>query len=205
LVTVLYLSLNAVFVYAAPITELAGKLDVGRLAAEAIGGPSLGNAAAALICLALLTSVSSLTMAGPRIYAQMAKDRYLPRWLSAHEGPPRTAITLQALIALGLLWTAAYDSLLTYIGFTLMLGTAATVLGLMRLRWREGRDLKVPGWPWVPGLFLISVFAMGVFSLLQRPAESFLVLGVLAVGWVAWWIQTKGLGRGRTNPHASAK
>ena len=100
LVTLLYLGLNAVFVFSAPIAELAGKLEVGRIAARAVGGAFLEEAVAGLIALALVSSVSSLVMAGPRVYAQMAADGVLPRWLAATSGPPRAAIALQAGLAL---------------------------------------------------------------------------------------------------------
>jgi APA family basic amino acid/polyamine antiporter len=44
LVTSLYLALNAVFVFAAPVDQLAGRLDVARIAGEHLGGPVLANA-----------------------------------------------------------------------------------------------------------------------------------------------------------------
>jgi len=192
IVTLLYAALNAVFVWSAPIEELKGQLQIGRLAAEALGGPGLGRAASALIALALVTSASSLVMAGPRIYAQMARDGYLPRWLRAKENePPRAAILAQVLLALAFLWSTTYDALLTAIGFTLMLSTAATVVGLVRLRLREGRNLPVPGWPVVPALFLAGVLAMALFSILRRPRESGYVLLAFAIGWAAWYIQSR--------------
>ena len=138
LVTLLYLALNAVFVFAAPMAELAGKLDVGRIAARAIGGAVLEEAVAGLIALALVSSVSSLVMAGPRVYAQMAADGVLPRGLAVTSGPPRAAIALQAGLALFFLWSATFDALLTWIGFTLSISTAATVAALIVLRKREG-------------------------------------------------------------------
>ena len=189
LVTLLYLGLNSVFVFSAPAEELAGQLDVGRIAAEALGGPRLGHAAAALIALALLTSVSSLIMTGPRVYAQMARDGYLPRFLCPQSGPPRYAILIQVVIALLLLWSATFKDLLTYIGFTLMLSTAATVVGLIVLRRKEGPALIVPGWPWVPALFLAGVVGIGYFSISQRPLHSLAVLAILGVGWIAWFVQ----------------
>jgi basic amino acid/polyamine antiporter, APA family len=189
LVTLLYLALNSVFVFSAPADQLAGRLDVGRIAAEAIGGPGLGNAVAALIALALLTSVSSLIMTGPRVYAQMAADGYLPRILRPQSGPPRYAIAIQLAIALLLLWTATFEDLLTYIGFTLMLSTAATVVGLIVLRRKEGPSLVVLGWPWVPALFLAGVVWIGYFSISRRPEPSLAVLFILGVGWVAWYLQ----------------
>lgn len=186
MVTVMYLALNAVFVFAAPAEEIAGQLQVGRIAAEAVGGKGLGDFVAAVIALALLTSISSLSMAGPRVYARMAEDGCLPKALAARDGPPRLAIASQALVALGLLWAMAYEDLLTYIGFTLMLGTAATVVGLIRLRLREGRSFAVPGWPWVPGLFLLGVLGMTLFSIMQRPLISLTVLIALGAGYGAW-------------------
>jgi basic amino acid/polyamine antiporter, APA family len=186
IVTLLYLGLNAVFVFAAPIEALAGKLDIGRVAAQAIGGPALGHAISGLVALALLTSVSSMTMAGPRVYSRMAAAGHLPRWLAVADGPPRAAIAFQTVIALGLFWSAAYEQLLTFIGFTLGLSTAATVGGLIVLRRREGAGLAVPGWPWVPGVFVLTTLAITGFTIYRRPLESAAGLATLVVGWLAW-------------------
>lgn len=167
--TLLYLGLNGVFVLAVSPEKLAGQLDVGRIAAEALGGQKLADAVTGIILIALLTSVSSLIMAGPRVYAQMAADRCLPEFLSVAAGPPRAAIALQTLLAVGMLWTATYDALLTYIGFTLGLSTALTVAGLCRLRFREGPRLRVPGWPFIPVAFILAVAAMTSAVIVLRP------------------------------------
>jgi APA family basic amino acid/polyamine antiporter len=186
LVTLIYLLLNAVFVLSAPAEQLAGRLEIGRVAAEQLGGPGLATAVGALVALTLISSASSLVMAGPRVYARMAADGYLPRWLRSGQGPPRAAIFFQSAIALLLLWTATYEGLLTYIGFTLGLSTAATVLGLVRLRRREGVNLPVPGWPWVPALFLLSVLGTTLFSVIHRPAESLFGVATIGLGLLAW-------------------
>lgn len=186
LVTLLYLALNTVFVFAAPLRELAGHLEIGRIAARAIGGAVLEEATAVLVSLALISSASSLVMAGPRVYAKMAADGYLPAWLAVSQGPPRAAIALQTTLALVLLWTSSFDALLTYIGFTLGISTAATVVALLALRHREGRALKIPGFPVVPWLFLAGVVAMTTFTVMQKPWESLVGFGTMAAGVVAW-------------------
>jgi APA family basic amino acid/polyamine antiporter len=189
LVTMIYLALNAVFVWAAPADQLAGRLDIARTAASALGGRPLADSVTALITLALATCISSMMMAGPRIYARMADDGCLPRWFCFPAyGPPRQAILLQAALALILLWTATFQSLLTYIGFTLGICTAATVVGLIRLRLRSGPRVKVAGWPWLPGLFVLSVAAMSAFAVIRKPGESAVGLGTLLVGWLAWYV-----------------
>jgi APA family basic amino acid/polyamine antiporter len=191
LVTVLYLALNAVFLFSAAPAELAGKLEVGRIAAHALGGVVWANAVTGLIALALATSVSSMMMAGPRVYTRMAADGWLPRWLARETGPPWPALLFQFVVALAMLWSATYERLLTYIGFTLSLSTAATVVGLIVLRRREGPQLAVPGWPWVPGLFLIVVLWMAFFSVVRRPAESLVGFATMGLGWIAWRISRR--------------
>lgn len=186
LVMALYLGLNAVFLFGAPHEALAGKLEIGRIAGECLGGPALANGVAALVALTLISSISAMVMAGPRVYARMAADGYLPRWLRAADGPPRAAVLLQGGLALVMLWTSTYEGLLTYIGFTLGLCTAATVVGLMWLRRREGERLPIPGWPWIPTLFLISAVGTTAFSINRRPVESLLGLGTIGLGWLAW-------------------
>jgi APA family basic amino acid/polyamine antiporter len=186
IVTLLYFALNAVFVFAAPVDTLAGKLDIGRVAAEHLGGAAFAHAISALVAVTLVSSISSMVMAGPRVYERMAADGFLPRWLRVESGPPRAAIYFQGAMAIALLWTGTFESLLTYIGFTLGLSTAATVVGLVKLRLREGAAVRVPGWPWVPGLFLLAVTCMTAFSIVRRPVESLLGFATIAAGLAAW-------------------
>jgi APA family basic amino acid/polyamine antiporter len=187
LVTLLYLALNSVFVYAVPAEKLAGKLEVARIATEALGGAPFANFVTALIALALATSVSSMLMAGPRVYARMADDGCLPSWLRhPPQGPPRAAILFQTVLALAMLWTFTFKALLTYIGFTLGLCTAAAVAGLIRMRLRQGSKVPVPGWPWVPVIFVVAVSAITVFTMARQPVASALGLATMGFGLAAW-------------------
>ena len=193
LVTILYLALNAVFVFSAPLKDLTGQLEVGRIAARAIGGSTLEEIVAGVIALVLISSASSLVMAGPRVCAKMAADGYLPAWLAVSEGPPRAAIALQAALAMLLLWTSSFDALLTYIGFTLGISTAATVVALLVLRRREGPALRIPGFPFVPWLFLLGVLAMTAFTVVQKPMESLVGFVTILAGLVAWLFNRRAI------------
>jgi APA family basic amino acid/polyamine antiporter len=189
LVMLIYLALNAVFVFAAPVKQLAGKLEVGRVAALALGGRTVADFATAVITMALATSLSSMIMAGPRVYARMADDGCLPQWFGfPAQGPPRHSIFLQTGLALVMLWTATFTSLLTYIGFTLGLCTAAAVVGLIRLRLRFGGKVRVPGWPVVPVLFVASAVVTSAFTIARKPVESGLGLATLLFGWLVWYL-----------------
>jgi len=191
LVTALYLAVNAVFVLAVPANLIAGRLDVGRIAAAHLGGARWATLATVLIATALLTTVSSQIMAGPRVYARMAADGFLPAWLRPREGPPRAAIVFQWVLAVVLLWTASYQSLLTFIGFTLSLSNVVTVLGLIRLRQREGREFSVLGWPWLPVTFVVAVLGIAILSMAQAPLPSLAGFGLLGLGWCSWWLSAR--------------
>jgi APA family basic amino acid/polyamine antiporter len=116
----------------------------------------------------------------------MAEDGYLPACLAARNAPPVNAILLQGVLALTLLWSSTFDQLLTYIGFTLGLSTAATVVGLIRIRLQEGSQICVPGWPWVPGSFLLVTLAITGFAIAQRPKESLAGLVTILLGFLGW-------------------
>ena len=147
------------------------------------------KAITAIVTLALATSVSSLVMSGPRVYARMAADGYLPRLLIPHGTVPRAAILFQSTIALVLLWTTTFKALLTYIGFTLSLSTAATVAGLIKLRWVEGEKMQVRGWPWAPVLFVAFVIFTASFTVLRQPVETAFGGATLLLGLVAYRLQ----------------
>jgi APA family basic amino acid/polyamine antiporter len=180
LVTLAYLALNAVFLLAAPLAALAGKAEIGAVAAEALGGAGLRRALAALVALALLTSISAMLMAGPRVVARMADDGLLPRFLRSGPGAPRAAIALQAALALAAVASSGLAALLGYAGFLLGVSAAATVLALMWRRHRDGAEaVPLPGWPIVPGGF-VAVTAGSALALAVRE-PSLLLFGTLTL------------------------
>jgi APA family basic amino acid/polyamine antiporter len=188
-VALLYLGMNAAFLGSAPAAELSGKVEIGRVAARFLGGESAAEIVTVLVVFVLTTSVSSFIMAGPRVYAKMAEDGYMPSWMKPAAGrPPAMSIWVQSALALAILWTATFDGLLTYIGFTLSFANAATIVGLIVLRRAKGAEVRVPGWPWVPCAFLAIWSVMAVLTFRDRPVESMTGVATLLVGLVFWRI-----------------
>ncbi|MBL9178191.1 MAG: amino acid permease [Verrucomicrobiaceae bacterium] len=198
LVTALYLALNASFLHAAPAGALAGKLDVGHVAAEHIFGVTGGKIMSGLICLGLASSISAMTWLGPRVLSTMGEDmRILKPFAACDEnGVPVTGLFVQLAIVITLLLTASFNTVLTAVQFSIQLASFATVAGLFVLRWKQP-DLPRPyrcwGYPVTPLLFLgISVWMM-VFLMLDpvSRAASLYGLGLIALGLIIFLLSPR--------------
>ena len=205
-VTLAYLTLNAIFVFAAPVAELAGRADIGAAAAEALGGPPFARAVSVLVALALFTSISSMVMAGSRVYAQMASDGLFPKQFVFRGDAPTAAVALQVGLVILLVWFSGLLTLFGYIGFTLGISSAATVTALLVLRRREGAErVPIPGYPWVPGIFITVTLLAAVFMALREPGQAgagllTLLLGLAVYGWMRRRRNTNEWDAGRRVP-----
>jgi basic amino acid/polyamine antiporter, APA family len=187
LVMALYLLTNFVFLYTAPLDELSGKLEVGYIAATHIFGPEGGKIMALLIAFGLISAISAMTWAGPRVTQSMGEEIPFFRWFSTEnkQGIPKNAILIQSALVIAMLWTATFDALITYLSFTLTLSAFLTVLGVFvsRLRFPNlPRPYKTWGYPLTPIIFLAISGWMLVFTLLGKPTESLAGLGTILLG-----------------------
>ena len=137
-----------------------------------------------VLCVALLGSVSGMTLAGPRIPFVMAEDYPVFKALLRRNrrGSPFVAVALQSTIALVLVLSGTFEAILTYIGFALSLCTCLTVAGIFVVRARESAEpasYRCWGYPVTPILFLALNLWMLVFILWQRPVAS--ALGLLTI------------------------
>jgi APA family basic amino acid/polyamine antiporter len=187
LVTVLYLALNWTFLRAVPIAELAGKVEVGGLAATAMFGASGGRLMNGMIAFVLLSAVSAMTFAGPRIVHTVGEDlpalAFLARRTPA--GVPRNALLLQQGIALLFILTGTFEPVLTYAGFTMNLLSLLVVAGVFVMRRREPdlpRPYKAWGYPVTPAIFVaLSAWTL-TYVAIAKPTEALYGVLTLASG-----------------------
>ncbi len=186
-VILLYVGLNAAMLHAAPASLLAGQIDVAKVAAESAFGPLGGRFVAGVIALGLVSTISAMTWAGPRVGMVMGEDHpHALGWLCrrTRNGIPANAVLAQAGLTLLLLLTATFEQVLVYAQLALLACSFLTVLGLFVLRVRQPdlpRPYRVPLYPLTPLLFLaISGFALA-HTAVARPVEAALGLLTLAV------------------------
>jgi APA family basic amino acid/polyamine antiporter len=196
LVMVLYLLLNFIFLYTIPLDELAGKLEVGYLAANRIFGAKGGEMMSLLISFGLLSSISSMVWAGPRVTQVIGEDIPFFKRLARRNssGIPYYAILLQLSIVLLLVLTSTFEAVITYLGFTLTLSSFLTVLGVFvhRLKFPAApRPYKTWGYPVTPLIFLAISLWMLIYILLGKPVESIAGLATIALGLPVYFLARK--------------
>ncbi len=185
-VTVLYILLNIVFLKSSPVETLVGKKEVGLVAARSLLGDKIGGLMGGIISLLLVSTISSMVFAGPRVLAKMfeAIPMFHPLAKRQEDGNPRRAIVVQLVITLILLFVMDFPQLIYYIAFTLSLFTMLTVLGMIILRIKEGKPegYKAWGYPVTPILFLVTTFLVAMFFIQDKTEESLYGLSTLVAG-----------------------
>lgn len=163
-VALVYLLINWVFVAnltpqrAAAVFEYeTARVTLGHLVAGDILGPAGGRAMSVLALVSFLSAMSAMIFAGPRAYAAMAADGFLPRVLIGRQGrPPAGSIWFQCVVTLLLLQWEALRDILANVGAVLTLVSALTVLCVLRLWWRP----TGAGRPGPLGLACASVYVL---------------------------------------------
>jgi APA family basic amino acid/polyamine antiporter len=196
-VTVLYVGLNVVFIYALSVSDMGGVLRIGDAAAQALFGSGLPAVLTTLFIVSILASMSSMIFAGPRVYFAMARDGlFFGGAARVHPvfSTPGRAIWLQAAWASVLVITGTFDQLLTYAGFALVLFSAIAVGAVFRLHRRGALAYHGVGFPWTPSLFLVASAWMMGYTLWTRPVVSLLGVLLVALG-VPVYFYFRGRGR----------
>jgi APA family basic amino acid/polyamine antiporter len=194
IVMALYLAINAVYIYAVPVTEMKGALRMSEVATTALFGLKTSAWITGIITISILGALNVVTMIGPRIYYAMAKDGvFFQRLTYVHPnfGTPTKAILLQALWSCLLILTNTWGTLFTYVSVVITLFSAFTVGSVIVLRFKRP-ELKRPyrlwGYPIVPLLFVLIHLWIVWGSVTERPKESLIGLFIVCLGIPVYWI-----------------
>jgi APA family basic amino acid/polyamine antiporter len=201
-VMLLYLALNATFLYAVPMELLEGQLEIGVIVAQETFGETGALMMGGVLSLLLISTVSAMLMAGPRVLQVMGEDFRLFRRLSVHNkgGVPRTAVYTQGILTLIFILTSTFESILVFSGFILGLSSLATVLGVFVLRYKKGADIKNKTadngyrtwlYPLPPLVYSSIVIWTLSFIIINRPQEAGIALAIIVLGFIAWYATEK--------------
>jgi APA family basic amino acid/polyamine antiporter len=202
IVIVAYVLLNAVFLATTPEVEMRGQLEVGLIAGKHIFGNNGGRIVGAMICLGLISAVSSMTWIGPRVTMSMGEDHWLLRFLGRKNtgGVPANAVLVQLLIVNLLLLTRSFELVVVYIQFALLLCSLLTVIGVIVLRASRpnvSRPYRVWLYPLPPLLFAGITIWMMIYLLISKTTESVAGMVTAIIGFLLYFCAGKRVSAGQ--------
>lgn len=194
-VVVVYLVANLAYVAALGPT---GVMQSTRVAADAVTtlfGSPWGQLVTIPILISIFGAANGIALTEPRVFYAMAKDgvffqtlaRVHPRF-----GTPALAIIASAAWSALLALTGTFEQLLTYVvfaGWAFYALAAASIFVYRRRRPDAPRPFRTPGYPVTPVVFIAVSAAIVVNTLVSRPTQALLGLGIVLLGTPAyvWW------------------
>jgi APA family basic amino acid/polyamine antiporter len=169
-VIVAYLALNGLFLLTTPMAELAGQNDIGNVVAVRLFGQEIGLVFSALFSVALLSTLSAMTIAGSRVSEAMGEDYGGIKILAVknrHE-MPYWAVIIQAGWSIFLVSVGTFVEVVQYISISLSIFSMLTVAGIFRLRKTHPvRPFSVPWYP-LPPLIYIAVTCWMIYYMFRE-------------------------------------
>ncbi|MDP2528526.1 MAG: amino acid permease [Candidatus Palauibacterales bacterium] len=215
-VVVIYLLVNAAYLYVLPMGRMAASKLVAADAATVVFGRGGATVVAGLVALATFGSLNGSTMTGPRVFWAMAEDGLFfrpvaavhPRWRT-----PWVAIGVLGALAIAFVSFRTFEQLAD--AFILGLWpfytlAVSSVFVLRRRRPDAPRPFRTPGYPWVPLVFILASLGLLANAAVQRPISTLLSFGLILTGVPAYWVWRvrggglRGGGGGASAPHGGA-
>ncbi len=183
-VTLIYLLLNILYVYAVPVAEMKNVISVGGLAANNLFNRTMDQFFSLFIAMILLSSISALVIIGPRVYYAMAQSGHFFRMAGKvnRTNVPGTSILLQSGLAILFVVSGTFDQIITLLSFSLGIFPILAVMGVIKLRMKEQPVFKIPGYPVYQLVFILLSLLILVLAFLERPVESSIAILVIIMG-----------------------
>ena len=175
---------------------MMGRIEIGFVVAGHAFGEQAAEAMGVVLSLMLISTVSAMILAGPRVLQVIGEDFSAFRFLAGvRNGVPVKAIIFQSTLTILFIVTGSFESILIFSGFVLGINTLFAVLGVYVLRYRKiGEDSRYRtfGYPFTPAIYLSITLWTLIYILINRPQEAWVGLGLILVGCAVYYATTRG-------------
>jgi basic amino acid/polyamine antiporter, APA family len=205
LVVLVYLAANLAYLRVLGVGALAASAAPAAEVMERVLGPRGARLIAAGIAVSTFGFLNLVILVTPRVLQAMAADGlFFPRLAELHpvHRTPAAAIGLQAGWAILLTLTGSFAQLVDYVAFGDWIFFGLTVAGLFVYRRRErGRaagpagGFRVPGYPWVPALFVLAAAYVVVSAVAANPRNAAMGALLIGLGVPVYWYWERRLRR----------
>lgn len=193
-VTLLYLGVNAVYLWAIPLEEMRVMKTVAPEVMGMLLGPWGSAGVTVLVLVSTLGSTHGSILTGARVSFAQARDGLLFSFLSRihpRYETPAASLWVQLALSTVAVWSlGTFERLAGGFVFTMWIfyGLAALALFILRVRAPGARGYSCPGYPFVPGVFVLAALAMTLLSIAESPRDTLTWLGVLGAGFPVYYV-----------------
>lgn len=188
----IYVLMNAIYVYAVPLTDIVGSKTVADLAAQNLFGSWGSTLIKILVATSVLGCLSATMLTNPRTTFALGRDGYFFKAAGKiHERfhTPYGAILIQSLWACVLILQGNFEQILMFLSVPLVIIGGMTVFSIFVFRWKRpdvARPYKCWGYPIVPMLYVGISIWMLYEKFLQRLYTVPIGFGAYTVDVPAW-------------------
>ncbi len=187
-VIAIYLLANFAYFRVLPAEAIA---STNRVAAESMRqalGTAGANAVSVAAMISIFAALNGSILSGSRVPFAMARDGLFFRkvgFVHPQHHTPSVSILVLNLWAAVLVLSGKYEDLYNYVIFGSVILYAMATAAVMVLRFKRPglpRPYRTLGYPVVPIVFVLGIAGLVVSTLVKRPMESLVGLGLIALG-----------------------
>lgn len=191
IIILLYLLVNAAYLYVMPIDEMLTAIhqDENNIAAVVVIDKILGNGGTYVISAMILVSTFGCTNAtilvSSRIYYAMAQKKLFFRKAAQTHSTnqtPKYALIYQCIWACLLVFSGSFELLTDLVIIAAFIFNGLIVFGVIWLRSKMKeipRLYKTPFYPFIPIVFILFCVVLTIISFYESPAKS--LMGILLI------------------------
>ena len=173
--------------------------EIGFVSAKYLFNTDMANIISIIIGVFLISSISSMVITGPRVIQKMINDYpVFQKMKTSDKKMPILSIWIQSALAILVLLSGSFDSILTYTTFALTLFSLLTVIGVFILRKKTSfnqneKTYKTWGYPITPLIFIVANIWFLSFLFKEKTHDSLIAIGLIVFGFVVYYLVTKFL------------
>ncbi len=187
IVMALYLMINAAYLRVMTPAETAGTKAIASEIFSRIFGTPGGTAVTIAVLISAAGALNSTILTGGHIPFAVAGDYPKLSWVAKIDAKfhtPLQSLAVNGIWASALVLWGNFDQLLFFFAFANWLFFTMAGISVFVLRKRDPEKVKksMPGYPWVPVIFILSSAVLCLITIRTAPFESLFGAGLMLLG-----------------------
>ena len=190
----IYVAANVAYLYVNPVERMAVSPLIAADTMQALFGRAGVAFVSVVVTISTFGALIAIMLSAPRIFFAMADDGLFFRGIARvhpRYGTPHVAIALSAALGVFFVLTRTFEQLADTFVLTIWPFYGLAIAGLYRLR-RTRPDLprpyKVPGYPFVPAIFVAAVIYLVGNALISDPVWTTVTFGIVLAGVPVYYL-----------------